>query len=153
MGGGQRCNAPCLADSSGQPKGSGRHVASLHDGIHCPGHQNSKTQPAAPLQILGLALWTLASSPMSLIFPLWLGHGRQVPLGHPWPFPFSQSWSPQTEVKFRGLSARGAGTHCDGFKVVGGWGFDSVSIGLQTKKSTSRRKCWKLSCHQKESQL
>lgn len=76
---GRACNAPCLADSPGQPKGSGRLEASLPDCTAPRVSLHSRVQPAAPLGILGLALRT---SPRSLVFPLWLDQGRQVSLGH-----------------------------------------------------------------------
>lgn len=98
---GRACNAPCLADSPGQPKGSGRLEASLHD--RTAPRVSAQQGPAS--STLGNS-WTglpgLTSSLKSLVLPLWLGQGRQVSLGYPLPFPFSQSWSPRTQAKFRG---------------------------------------------------
>lgn len=71
---------PCLAE------GSGRHAASLRTAL-----------PRAPKQ-LGLAL---ISMPRSLIFLLWLGHGRQIPLGYPYLIEVLE-----TDVNFRGLEAK-----------------------------------------------
>lgn len=74
---------PCLA------KGSGRHAASLQTAL-----------PRAPEQ-LGPALCALTSTPRYLIFLLWLGHGRQIPLGYPYLTEVLEN-----EVKFRGLEAK-----------------------------------------------
>lgn len=93
---------------AGQPKG--RPEAALHDAI-AQGPRTGRPSQQHPGEVLDRppGPWPAHSGP---VFPLWSGQRRQDPSGHPLPFPFSGSWSPQTEAKFRGLGTRGEGPWC-----------------------------------------